>query len=123
MLEKITPRVMVLPTATSPKSALELYMVKIGGPGVELPPPQPATAITPPSRVRYSQLILFFIMNSRFRPLAFAATSATLFAQKWPLLEIFVNSDRAWRHSRSKLPNQTKCLRTGLNLTEYVTGW
>src|ERR1700680_4235741 len=73
VLERVTPCVVVFPTATSPKSTLELYMVKIGNPGLEAPPPppQPVTARTLARRPG-NQSILVFIRSFRFGPLACA---------------------------------------------------
>jgi len=68
LLERVTSKVRVLPTATSPKSALELAIVKTGGPRAGLakppPPPQPAAARTTDRRAKWNLLFLFFISNS-----------------------------------------------------------
>jgi hypothetical protein len=68
VLEKVTPKVLVAPTATFPKSALELSMVKIGSPGLEgpPPPPQPVAARIPARRPRRSESILIFILHFRW---------------------------------------------------------
>jgi hypothetical protein len=69
---KVAPSVLVVPTATSPKLALVLYIVKIaagGGGGVVVPPPpllvlllpQPA-AVTIPARRKTGAHLIFFVM-------------------------------------------------------------
>ncbi len=70
MLEKVTSSVVVAPTATSPKSTLELLKAKdgegggSGGAELELPPPQPAAAKTPARKATCNQLILVFMFVS-----------------------------------------------------------
>jgi hypothetical protein len=87
--EKVISKDLLLPTATSPKSALELPMVRTGsaGGGVEIPPPvppappQPAVARTAARRAKWSLLILFVIWN--FHPaLPIAATGRRLLRPK-----------------------------------------
>ena len=70
VLEKVTPCVVPAPTATSPKSTLELYMVKTAaGAGLDVPPPlplplpQPDAVSTPARSADHNQLILVFIPN------------------------------------------------------------
>ena len=72
VLEKVTPSVVVAPTATSPKSTLELYMVRFGTTGLDVPPPppQPAAARTPARKLIRNQSILIFMLNFRCKPLA-----------------------------------------------------
>lgn len=120
-LEKVTSKDLVLPTATSPKSALELPIIKPGsaGAGVEIaplpppPPPQPAAARTPARRAIYSLSIRLIILNYQTASVAHGS------ARRFFLLK---NDLREFRKCQSpsgyKLRNQTMDRRTGLGFTE-----